>query len=531
MACAARLAGGALALVLAHPAGAQTPVRDPVPRAVTGIALTRDGAVAGWAGGTAVMLRGDSVDWVGTRVGGDATEVYAASAAGAITGMVTENYVRHGYVVLAGGAVHRLPGEFFPAGVNDAGQVAGVVNGPQGPRGAIWQAGKPLQVIEPDPGEQAFIPIGINNPGELVGTLEDRSLAAVWARGNVRELSFEAAPERLDIHRRGVTMNDLGQVIGRRHGRPVLWTGAEVVELPLPEGASWGHARAINNRGQVVGSAAVPEGVAEGVSVNVAVLWQDGTVRVLRAPDGAFDCSAHAVNDAGAVLGACRMNAPWAPGDEGAATFELSLLWENGVARPLCTAMGPGSPDFMPGACDPASYAGAAAPAEVTLAIHPSLPPYRVLFETHHRLPVVARVFRGGDAEPVQEIRLSYATSAGQPVQLVDLNFDGYQDLQITRTGEAERWVAYHLFDPASGRFVHWPNERMVVPDPEKRVLVETSSGPCSGSERIHRWYGDGFRVVRWREWKDEEEGTVRVTRELRGGAWVVVSRAPVVRP
>ncbi|CAA9345703.1 MAG: hypothetical protein AVDCRST_MAG89-2852 [uncultured Gemmatimonadetes bacterium] len=329
--------------------------------------------MVGSAGGTAVILRGHSVEWIGTRAGADRSEVHAASASGALTGMLTEPAAAGAvpgviqdsrwlpYDVLADGAVHRLPEHFIPVGVNDAGQVAGLWwNEREGTRGAIWQAGKPVVVMQlgPDDPYPPFFPTAINNLGEVVGSLEHSSLAAVWSGGRLRELNFEAQVEGSGIHRRGVSMNDRGEVIGSRNGRPVVWTQNRVVELPLPPGATWGQARAINNLGQVVGSATVEERVPDRGPVMQAVLWENGAVRVLRPPRRAFDCTAHAINDAGAVLGACRMHPPGAPDGEDAVPFEVFLVWENGVARPLCTAFGPGSPNLDPRACDPASYAG-----------------------------------------------------------------------------------------------------------------------------------------------------------------------------
>lgn len=129
----------------------------------------------------------------------------------------------------------------------------------------------------------------INDRGQIVGwswRSEDEQWAGsghafLWENGKMRDLG--ALPGLPDSRARDI--NDQGQIVGesftfgkdeldnfdRRKGRAVVWEGGRIRTLA----GARAQARAINDRGEVVGWAAV------GNSGERAVLWQKGKVRRL----------------------------------------------------------------------------------------------------------------------------------------------------------------------------------------------------------------------------------------------------------
>jgi probable HAF family extracellular repeat protein len=83
--------------------------------------------------------------------------------------------------------------------------------------------------------------------------------------------------------------------------RALLWTGTSVLDLGTLPGGAFSDARAINNRGDIVGSS----GTATG-SVH-AVLWQNATIEDLGTAVGDSESYANAIADSGWIAG---MGAP-----------------------------------------------------------------------------------------------------------------------------------------------------------------------------------------------------------------------------
>ena len=109
-----------------------------------------------------------------------------------------------------------------------------------------------------------------------------------------------------------IGMNDLGDVVGQSSlagdtaSRPFVWSGGVMQQLPLLATHPTGHARAINNLGQIVGISA-PPGIA-GILNSHAVRWDNGVVTDLNtsataAAGWVLLTAAFDINDAGQIVG------------------------------------------------------------------------------------------------------------------------------------------------------------------------------------------------------------------------------------
>jgi probable HAF family extracellular repeat protein len=184
----------------------------------------------------------------------------------------------------------------------------------------------------------------VNDRGQVVGeTSTDTDYqtdAFIWQHGVMTDLGT------LGGHGARVTdINDRGQVVGSdvtpdRQVHAVLWQDGKVIDLGP------GEARAINNRGQIVGDTQ-----ADSNAPRYGVLWENGrTVRLSEQPS-----SATAINDEGQIaagdesgmflwqhgdlvrLG--RQGLPWAINDRGQIVGETSagpgletaFAWDHGV--------------------------------------------------------------------------------------------------------------------------------------------------------------------------------------------------------
>ena len=100
---------------------------------------------------------------------------------------------------------------------------------------------------------------------------------------------------------RAFDTNDFGQIVGELEkgnvGHAALWQDGEVIELGTLPGGNFSWASAINNSGQIVGSAG-----NNVTGVRRPFLWQDGVMMDLNLPLGPRG-SANDINDAGAIVG------------------------------------------------------------------------------------------------------------------------------------------------------------------------------------------------------------------------------------
>lgn len=529
------LAGLAVGLALAWQpsAVAVTPVpfTPPagVPIPVTGVGLTDDGTIAGNAKQRAVLLQAGSVRFLAVGERGEPSEVRAVSRSGNLAGTIGHLGSVRGFVRMRDGALHTLPAGFMPVAVNNAGEVVGLLYPEEGRRrSAVWRAGEALALI-PETDDVPFEAAGINDRGEVVAS---HPAAGVWSRRGMRRLPKTLRGEEIDWHS-SVDINNRGEILAngydyRDGSTPFIWSGGAARTLPNPGSTgSYGtaHATAMNDHGEVVGWFTAPD--EAGVPERFAVLWGRQGVRLLEGVPGTRSCVASAIDGAGTVLGVCEFGAAWRIGER-PVPVEVPVVWENGVARLLCGGGAP--PRGREHPCDPATYVAEPPPAVFTARIHPGLPRYRFEFGVDHGVPVSVTVRpEDGSREP-QYFEVEDGTSTGTPIQLQDLNFDGYQDLSVvTMGGVHNESFNYYLFNPATGAFDFFRADNLLVPDRARRELVQPIHGSCCAGElRTFRWLGTKLVLVRnevWEPWSRDQARTLRVVSERRNRRMVEVSR------
>lgn len=140
--------------------------------------------------------------------------------------------------------------------INDSGEILGWygddVNGfgcyPSGY--VIWRnRGDPVEVIKCPQSKGCELELfAINNRGEAVGHLNRNAIRLRTREGQQPQLLADFIGTANDI-------NDAGDVAVEFKSLPYIWSAAgELRQLPLLAGTTYGSARAINNRGQVVGT-------------------------------------------------------------------------------------------------------------------------------------------------------------------------------------------------------------------------------------------------------------------------------------
>jgi probable HAF family extracellular repeat protein len=143
----------------------------------------------------------------------------------------------------------------------------------------------------------------INNRGQAVGSAAlgsgDNQRAILWQDGTLIDLG--ALPDYPLSS--AAAINERGQIVGTAtdgfRSRAILWDGGAITDL-TPPGWAWCVASDINNRGDIVGVCARP------ASDNLAVLWRDGVLTELGVLPGSNESAAAGINDAGVVIGSLR---------------------------------------------------------------------------------------------------------------------------------------------------------------------------------------------------------------------------------
>jgi probable HAF family extracellular repeat protein len=181
--------------------------------------------------------------------------------------------------------------------INDFGVVAGTIPAvtPQyfSHHAALWIRGKVT-----DLGTLGGIystANALNNRGEVAGTADDSNEAPLpftWSRGAMRAVPGVAKGY-------GLGVNDFGQVVGISFGadwfaRAFVFDGQNLSYVTA-DPSVYSEARAINNRGQVVGSMQTSSGTR-------AYIWERGVLTELPSLGGNDD-AAFAINDWGDVVG------------------------------------------------------------------------------------------------------------------------------------------------------------------------------------------------------------------------------------
>ena len=174
----------------------------------------------------------------------------------------------------------------------------------------------------PTPSEFTSNAKAINNRGQVVGDATgDLITAVLWENGR---MVFLDTTEGWESYARDV--NDAGQVVGYECGffdeehqtRAVLWDNGRRIEL---EGLN--EARAINNRGQIVGSSYSYIDSREPWRLRwetKGVLWEDGRVTVLD------DFQASSINNYGVIAGSFSRGVPIVRSDDGAAMWTAGRI-------------------------------------------------------------------------------------------------------------------------------------------------------------------------------------------------------------
>lgn len=157
---------------------------------------------------------------------------------------------------------------------------------------------------------------GINNRNEVVGTSQNASSdlqAFLWRGGSMEGLaglggSFSGAN---DISNRGWIVGEAETASGEVH--PVLWRDGEPTDLGTL-GGSFGEALAVNAKGDVVGIAETSTG-----AFPWPFLWSRGQMQDLPVPPGTQIAWAFGVNNRGDVVGTAAGSFP-----DG---IQVALLW------------------------------------------------------------------------------------------------------------------------------------------------------------------------------------------------------------
>jgi probable HAF family extracellular repeat protein len=208
--------------------------------------------------------------------------------------------------------------------INNRGQIVGTRSVPFGQGAFLWQDGVVTDITV----GFASLPRDINDRGEIVGNYWNASFGDthgfLWRDGVVTEIGD---PGELGLGQFGSVagINRRGQVVGHTHSLPgkpgyraFLWQDGAFTYLG-DLGSGFSIAEAINDRGEVVGYSATPQGVFH------AVLWRDGAMldlgATLSGPSVATD-----INNRGEVVVGYF-------GDSVAKVFH----WQDGVLTSLGT--------------------------------------------------------------------------------------------------------------------------------------------------------------------------------------------------
>jgi probable HAF family extracellular repeat protein len=160
---------------------------------------------------------------------------------------------------------------------------------------------------------------GIDDKGVVVGystTASGDVHGFRWRDGTMTDLGGGTTTLAFDVNGRGLIAGEADQL-------PAVWRHGVAAPLALPAGATFGSAKAINERGDVVGYSGFPSGA----SINRATLWRHGVPIDLGTPTTTFS-QALGINARGQVVGTTGSDA---------------FLWERGVPTGLASLAGLGS--------------------------------------------------------------------------------------------------------------------------------------------------------------------------------------------
>jgi probable HAF family extracellular repeat protein len=191
-----------------------------------------------------------------------------------------------------------LPGGFWSeaTAANDRGQVVGYAQS-TATHAFIWDADHGIRDLGAQSTGASFA-YDINDAGQVIGSANNT--AVMWDQsGKKHTLGAGSGSIAYAINRSGL-------VVGDANGHAFSWSSsAGFKKLPVSTGVGTSSAAAVNNAGEIVGSAQVTRGSA--LPVFHASLWQNGAMQdlndLLPASSGWELVSASAINDRGQIAG------------------------------------------------------------------------------------------------------------------------------------------------------------------------------------------------------------------------------------
>lgn len=204
-----------------------------------------------------------------------------------------------GMVYVPGVGTVELWPNFRPTAVNNLGQVVGSQNNSYGMLVTVNKDGTFSRELAR--ALWGFIPYALNEAGEMAGQ-HGYDAAIAWFENGVLQIQDLIQGANISDESLGAGINNLGEVVGSRNGRPFLWRPAEGITWLTPAATNPGAALDINDLGQVVGWSYDSSGY------RYAFLWASGNLSDLNALSGVGTKtfrlgSAEAINNAGQIVG------------------------------------------------------------------------------------------------------------------------------------------------------------------------------------------------------------------------------------
>jgi probable HAF family extracellular repeat protein len=271
---------------------------------------------------------------LGTLPGGVSSFALALNDRGWVVGMAEADNAgtTHAFLWRNGrmadlGSLAGPGGSSYANDINNKGEVVGASTAPglgtQGSHAFLWRHGRMIDLGTL--GGTLTIATDINDRSEVVGyslVPGEWTHAFLWRHGRMTDLGT-IGDERFTT---AEAINDHGQIVGSAGG-PAAWRRGVPTRLPLIPDAVSGSALDNNDHGDVVGYSEMPGGT----TINRAVIWRHGVPTDLGLDEGISQ--AVAVNDRRQVVGWREFND----------TGEVSaFLWERGRATNLVSLTGHG---------------------------------------------------------------------------------------------------------------------------------------------------------------------------------------------